>query len=67
MPVKLRRQKRRRRYPDAIERLLAGEPIPDTEEARQEIILLAFCGWSQYPELGKDWEDRALDALDRWK
>jgi len=66
MPVRRRVAKQRPRYPDAIERLIRGEPIEPTEENRQTMITLAYFGWAEYPELGDAMERRAFDQLRAW-
>lgn len=66
MPIRRRTDKRRPEYPRAIEDLLAGRPIERTEQARQELITLAYFGWCDFPELGTTVAERARAALGEW-
>jgi hypothetical protein len=65
MPRKRRFDKRRPTYPDAIERLLHGEPIEDTPENRQALIEATYFG--DYPELPPDVVQRASKQLTAWR
>src|SRR4051812_41546199 len=64
MPIKRRLNKRRRTYPDAIERLLHGEPIEDTPENRTALIEATYFG--DYPELPPTVVQRASNQLTAW-
>jgi hypothetical protein len=63
MPVKRRTPKRKITYPDAVERLIAGKRIEDTDANRDALISLAF--FRDFPEL-KDFEQRAINILGQW-
>jgi hypothetical protein len=63
MPVKRRTPKRKTTYPDAVERLIAGKRIEDTDENRDALISVAFFG--DFPEL-KYLENRAVEVLGTW-
>jgi len=53
-------------YPPAIRALLDGEEPERSEESRLALIMLAYMGWSQYPELDDAWYERARHELERW-
>jgi hypothetical protein len=65
MPLRRRLSKKRPAYPEAIERLLRGEPLEETEENRYHVLTAAF--FHEYPELGLEIERAALQLLDEWR
>ncbi len=60
MPVKRRIDKRRHNLPDALQRLLAGEPIENTAPNR---VALTEAIWFRKYDLTEADRQRALDAL----
>lgn len=51
-------------YPDPIERLLAGRPVPASEEARHILIPLVYFG--DYAELPQSVRDEAQALIASW-
>ena len=64
MPVKRRTAKRKIAYPDALERLIAGKPIEDSDDNRNALIRLAYFG--EFPEL-EHLKRQASNALGHWR
>jgi hypothetical protein len=65
MPTNRRpRQRPGRRLPNTIERLVAGEPIEESEEVRVLLIEVGYFGDYDVPQAIRQ---RALDALARWR
>jgi hypothetical protein len=64
MPIKRRVNKRRPKYPDAIERLLAGEPVEESAENRE--VLIGTTYFHDFPELPPDVVQRAFNQLTAW-
>ena len=65
MPTKRTRIFRRRQYPAAIEALLRGEPLEETEENRSQVLAAAF--FHEYKELGEELERLAGRQLAVWR
>lgn len=61
MPTTRTRRRRLRRHAPIVQRLLAGQPIQRSEEARGELLRVKyFSGWveTEYPEIPKSEAER---------
>jgi hypothetical protein len=65
MPVKRRTPKHKPVYPDAVERLIAGEAIEQTEDNRQMMIRVTYFG--DWPDLPPEVRQAAFDQLTAWR
>jgi len=66
MPRKRRATKRKTAYPEVVQKVVDGESIEPSPEAREELIAFAFFGWSEYPDLPRTVFDRALAIVRGW-
>ena len=65
MPVRRRNSKLRIVYPDAIERLISGDAIEQTEDNRMLMIQAAYFG--EWPDLPQHVRQAAFDQLGAWR
>jgi len=65
MPVRRRVPKHRAVYPEAIERLISGQPIEETDENRNLLIAARYFG--EWPDLAPEIRERAGETLAGWR
>jgi hypothetical protein len=65
VPIKKRISKAKTLYPETIERLIAWQPIAQTEDAQSELVCVVY--FNEYPELPDVLRARAMDILSSWR
>ena len=53
------------RYPETVQQLIDGQPIPESEEARSRMIEVYYL--HRYDELGEEIVERAGRPLAKWR
>jgi hypothetical protein len=67
MPVKRRNAKCKVAYSEIIQKLIDGETIEPSAQARGELVGFGYFGRWEYPEIHERLRERAIDIVRGWR